>query len=148
MLVSRPFHPQSVGIDAAPAIVMDDKEIRDNFSRIDSRFTQVDAQFAEIRQLIVSEGEQTRKHFDAVAEGLEDRIDLIGEGYEALETDNTEIKHGLQRLETGQDRLEVLVLAVESRVTSLEKTQKIVLTEVRGLAMKVHRAPRTRPRRR
>jgi hypothetical protein len=77
---------------------MADKEIRDNFSRIDSRFTQVDAQFAEIRQLIVSEGERTRKHFDAVAEGLEDRIDLIGEGYEALETDNTEIEHGLQRL--------------------------------------------------
>jgi chromosome segregation ATPase len=117
------------------------------FHQMDQKFAQVDAQFVEMRQLILSEGERTRKHFDVVAEAMQDRIALIGEGYAALKIDTIEIKDRLDRVEGGLDRLDVRVLAVESRTTNIEKTQKIVLTEVRGLATTVERPLKPRQRR-
>ena len=82
----------------------------------------------ELEQLIVSEGERTRKYFDDLAEKL-------------------------ARLEARQDLLDAHVLAAESRVAGIdahvanaEKVQKVVLTEVRGLATKVDRLTRTRGR--
>ncbi len=119
-------------------------EIDARFDKVDARFMQVDARFNEMQQLILQEGERTRQHFDVVAEGLKDGIRLIAEGYTALREDNAEVKTRLQRVEDGQERLEVHVLAIESRVTGVEKTQKIVLTEVRGLATKVDRLTRVR----
>jgi hypothetical protein len=82
----------------------------------------------DLEQLIVSEGERTRKYFDALAEKL-------------------------ARLEARQDLLDAHVLSAESRVAGIdvhvanaEKVQKVVLTEVRGLATKVDRLTRTRGR--
>lgn len=132
---------------------MKDAELKTRFSgidarfdRVDVRFSQVDGRFNEMRQLILQEGERTRQHFDVVAEGLRDGIKLIAEGYTALREDSAEVKTRLQRVEDGQERLEVHVLAIESRVTGVEKTQKVVLTEVRGLATKVDRLTRVRRR--
>ncbi len=95
-----------------------------------SRSDTLEARFLELQQLILSEGEKTRKHFDTVAEGLRSA-----------------------GLEARQDLLDVHVLAVESRVAGVdahvggvEKVQKVVLTEVRGLATKVDRLTRTRGR--
>jgi hypothetical protein len=112
----------------------------------DARFDHVDERFTEMYQLIVKEGERTRKHFDVVAENLKSQITLIAEGHSALRDDGTEMKSRLESVESGQGRLELHVLAIESRVTSIEKTQKIVLTEVRGLATKIDRLARGRTR--
>lgn len=121
-------------------------EVDARFDRVDARFVEVDGRFNEMRHLILQEGERTRQHFDVVAEGLRDGIKVIAEGYTALREDSAEVKTRLQRVEDGQERLEVHVLAIESRVTSVEKTQKVVLTEVRGLAIKVDRLTRVRRR--
>jgi chromosome segregation ATPase len=114
-------------------------EVDARFDKVDARFGEVDARFDKMERLILQEGERTRRHFDVMAEGLKDEIRLSRDGYIALREDNTEIKNRLERVETGQDRLEVRMLAVESRVNGVEKTQKVVLTEVRGLATKVDR---------
>jgi hypothetical protein len=71
---------------------------------------------------------------------------LIRDGYAALREDTAEIKDRLGRVETGQERLEVRMLAVETRVSGVEKTQKVVMIEVRGLATKVDRVTRVRRR--
>jgi archaellum component FlaC len=119
------------------------------FDSVDARFTGVDTRFAELRELIVREGERTRRHFDVVAEGLENRIELVAEGYSAVSSDVTDLKNGQQRLEAGQGQLDIRMLALESRVLGVEKVQRILLSEVRGLATKVDRfAPRVRPSRR
>lgn len=81
-----------------------------------------------LEQLILNEGERTRQYFEALAEKL-------------------------ARLEARQDLLDAHVLSTESRVAgidahvaSAEKVQKVVLTEVRGLATRVDRLTRTRGR--
>ena len=111
---------------------------------VKKRFDRVDARFVEMQQLILQEGERTREHFDVVARGLSERIGILGEGYEALRTDVTELKQGQARLERGQSALELHMMGVEARVVTLEKVQKVVLTEVRGLATKVDRFTRVR----
>ena len=40
------------------------------FGTVDKRFEQVDREFDALRQLIKSEGETTRRHFDVVAEKM------------------------------------------------------------------------------
>jgi len=94
------------------------------FDGVDARFTEVDARFNEMRQLILEEGRRTRTHFDVVAEGLKDQIKVIGEGHAALTAHNTVADTRLQRLEDGQERIEVRMLAVESRVSAAEETQR------------------------
>lgn len=135
---------------------MKDDKLQERFDRIDTRFEGIDtrfegidARFSEMRDLIVQEGERTRNHFDVVAEGLEERIRLGFEGYTALRADVSDLKGGQQRLEAGHSQLDIRMLALESRVIGVEKVQKIVLTEVRGLATKVDRlSPQRRPSRR
>jgi predicted nuclease with TOPRIM domain len=121
-------------------------EVDARFDKVHARFAEVDARFDKMERLILQEGERTRMHFDAVAEGLEDRIKLVAEGDAALRMDVTELKDGQQHLLSEQSRLDVHILAVASRVVSLdsritgvEKIQKIILAEVRGLATKVDR---------
>jgi conjugal transfer/entry exclusion protein len=46
------------------------QQVDQRFQRIDERFEQVDQRFEQVVQLILSEGERTRRHFDAVAEQL------------------------------------------------------------------------------
>ena len=116
------------------------------FDGIDRKLATHDARFDEMHQLIVMEAERTRTHFDVVAERLEGKVNLIAEGHSALRDNGTEMKSRLESVESGQGRLELHVLAIESRVTSIEKTQKIVLTEVRGLATKIDRLARGRTR--
>jgi archaellum component FlaC len=124
-------------------------EVDARFDSVDARFKDVDARFDDIRQLILEEGGRTRTHFDAVAEGMRDKVKVIAEGHAALIEHHTVTDSRLQRLESGQDRIEVRILAVESRIGGVEKTQKIVLTEVRGLVTKVDRlSPQRRPARR
>jgi hypothetical protein len=149
--LSRQFESSFLGMNAALPIGMDANEVRDNFSRInrrvDERFAQIDQRFDEMRRLILGEGERTRKHMDSVAERLYERIGLIGETFAELKIGNIEIKDCLDRLESGQDRLEVRLLAVESRATNIEKTEKVILAEVRGLATRVERSFKPRQRR-
>ena len=113
---------------------MNDAELSARFEQIDDRFRQVDDRFTSIEDLVKSEGAATRRHFDVVAEGLRDQIKVVAEGYAALRTDVTDLKDGQQRLEAGVGRVELRMLSLESRQTKLERTQKVVLTEVRLLA--------------
>jgi hypothetical protein len=46
------------------------ERIDERFERVDKRFEQVDGTLEELRQLIKSEGEATRRHFDVVAEKM------------------------------------------------------------------------------
>ena len=125
------------------------EQVDARFDKIDARFEQVDSTFSEMYRLIVQEGERTRRHFDVVAEGLEGRIRLGLEGYSELRADVSDLKDGQQRLEAGHLQLDVRMLALESRVTGVEKVQKIVLTEIRGLATRIDRlSPQRRPSRR
>ena len=61
-------------------------------------------------------------------------VQVIAEGHGALAKDVAQMKGGIERLQAGQTNLGLRMLAVELRVTDVEKTQKIVLTEIRGLA--------------
>ena len=99
-------------------------EVGARFTEVGARFTEVDIRFNEMRQLILEEGRRTRTHFDVVAEGLKDQIKVIGEGHAALTAHNTVTDTRLQRLEDGQERIEVRMLAVESRVSAVEETQR------------------------
>jgi hypothetical protein len=45
-------------------------EVGDLRTDVDKRFGRVDREFEELRQLIKSEGETTRRHFDVVAEKM------------------------------------------------------------------------------
>ena len=116
---------------------MDDAELNNRFNGIDARVT-------SLEDLIRAEEAATRRHFDVVAEGLSGQIKLLAEGYDALRTDVTDLKDGQQRREPGVGRLELRMLSLESRQTKLERTQKVVLTEVRLLAdsSRVRRTPR------
>lgn len=125
---------------------MEDTELRNHLGQIENRFVQFDVRFDKMEALILREGERTRAHIDAFAKRFEDRIKLVAEGYTALRTDVTELKSGQQQLISEQRQLDVHILAVasrvvslDSRVTGVEKIQKIILTEVRGLATKVDR---------
>ena len=95
--------------------------------------------FSRLEQLIREDGRGTRSLIDAFAKDMKGRIKLIAEGYDALRTDVTGLKIGQQRLEDGQERLEIRLSVVELRMADVEKTEKVVLTEVRGLATKVNR---------
>lgn len=113
---------------------MDDSALNARFEQVDGRFEQVDARFAKLEDLIKSEGIKTRRHFDVVAEDLKSQVKLIAEDHSVLADHIVDVKGGLERLEAGQTALVLRVAAVESRVTDVEKIQKVVLAEVRGLA--------------
>jgi hypothetical protein len=64
------------GIDARFEVV------DERFDAVDERFNGVDARFAELRDLIVHEGQRTRKHFDVVivlteVRGLAGKVDRL-----------------------------------------------------------------------
>ncbi len=44
--------------------------VDERFGRVDERFEQVDKALQELRLLVKSEGEATRRHFDVVAERM------------------------------------------------------------------------------
>jgi hypothetical protein len=126
-----------------------------NDTDLNAQLGQIDARFGKLEALIKSDGAGTRHEIKVAAdeikvqvEDLHDQIKVVAEGHSALIEHIVEVKGGIERLEAGQGRLELHVCAVESRVTRVEKIQKVALTEVRGLATKVgnlslaHRARR------
>jgi hypothetical protein len=46
------------------------EQVDQRFEQVDKRFEQVDGTLQELRRLIMSEGEATRRHFDVVAEKM------------------------------------------------------------------------------
>jgi hypothetical protein len=76
--------------------------------------------FDRLEQLIREDGRATRSLIDAFAKDMKGRIKLIAEGYDALRTDVTALKIGQQRLEDGQERLEIRL----SRTTILKENAK------------------------
>jgi len=46
------------------------------FEQVDKRFAQVESEFDALRELIKTEGETTRRHFDVVAERMKDERNL------------------------------------------------------------------------
>jgi len=82
---------------------------------IDTRFDGIDARFERLEGFIAAEGAKSRRHFDVVAEGLRTDIQVLADGHDALRRDVAELKAGQVRLETGHERLEVRLLALEHR---------------------------------
>jgi hypothetical protein len=98
------------------------KEMDSRFDWVDARFAQVDARFVEIEQRIDAEGERTRRHFDIVAERMQDGLRLvlekvmaIGEKLERFEARNEAEHEGFRRMLDDQD---IRLKAVERRPTS------------------------------
>jgi hypothetical protein len=105
-------------------------------SDLTAKFEQVDTRLGKLEELIKSEGVTTRRHFDVVAEDLKSHVKLTAEGHSVLAEHVVEVKDGIETLEAGQGQLVLRIQAVESRVFDLEKTEKVVLSEVRLLAAK------------
>ena len=99
----------------------------------------------ELRAEIALEGASTRKELrDEITfsssklsvrlDAIQEHVKLIAEGHSVLVGHIVDMKGGIQRLEAGQTSLVLRVSAVESWVGDVERTQKVVLAEVRGLA--------------
>ncbi len=71
-------------------------------------------------QFIKEENEETRRHFDVVAEGLRSDIRLLAEGHAALVEKVDHLDAKVDRLETKVDRLEAKVDRLEIRMDHLE----------------------------
>ena len=84
-------------------------------TRVDGRLDGIDARFERLEGFIEAEGAKTRRHFEIVAEGLRTDIKVLADGHDALSRDLAELKAGQVRLETGHERLEVRLLALEHR---------------------------------
>jgi len=115
-----------------------------NETDLEARFGKVESliktENAEAGRRVQSESSETRRHVDAVAEGLCDQIKIVAQGHSALTESMVDLKQGFARLEAGQSRLELLQLALESQQTQLEKSQKVLLGVVRLLASEGERS--------
>ena len=99
-------------------------------TRLEGRIDKVESRFDKLDARITDETNKLDIRLDAVAR----QVKVIAEGHGALATNIAEMKGGIERLQAGQTNLGLRMLAVELRVTDVEKTQTIVLTEIRGLA--------------
>src|SRR5213080_1342103 len=99
-------------------------------TRLEGRIDKVESRFDKLDARITDETNKLGIRLDAVAH----QVRVIAEGHGALATNIAEMKGGIERLQAGQTNLGLRMLAVELRVTDVDKTQKIVLTEIRGLA--------------
>ena len=75
------------------------RRVDQRFTRIDQRFGQVDLEFRRLRAEVRQQSEQTRRHFDVVAESLRDDLQLFAEAIRtnSERLDDHEIR--LRRLE-------------------------------------------------
>ena len=104
-----------------------------------------DERFDRLEALIKAESADTRKQLrDEITlsgaklgvrvDALHEQVKVIAEGHDGFVGHILDMKGGIERLKAGQASLVLRVSAVESRVTDVERTQKIVLAEVRSLA--------------
>ena len=68
--------------------------VRQQFADVRQQFAEVRQQFAEMDRRITEEGEQTRRHFDVVAEQLKSEIALLATAVVRLERSNVDIRAG------------------------------------------------------
>ena len=97
--------------------------IAEQGNKLEGRISRLEAQVAE-------QGNKLGARIDT----LHSQVGLVAEGHAALVDHIVEMKGGIERLEAGQTGLVLRMSAVEWRVTEVERTQKVVLAEVRGLA--------------
>ena len=71
-------------------------------------------------KFIREENEETRRHFDVVAEGLRSDIRLLAEGHGALVEKVDHLDAKVDRLETKVDHLETRMDGLETKVDHLE----------------------------
>ena len=122
--------------------------------------TELEAQFTEIKELIGKSHDHVTNQVTLVGNRLGVRIDVltdqvkvIAEGHGVLLGHIEDMKQGIGRLESCQQRFDLRMLSAESRLTSVEsrlsgvegrvigveRIQHVVLTEVRGLAATVEK---------
>jgi hypothetical protein len=115
-------------------------------SILDERFEQLGVEISRLQQMVQSDGDRTREQVDGLqteVSGLRIRVDnfheqvkLVAEWHGVLMSHIVDIKNVVERLEAGQTSFVVRVSVVESRVIDADKTQKVMLAEVRRLAAK------------
>jgi mitogen-activated protein kinase kinase kinase kinase 4 len=107
---------------------MGDEELTNGVERLEREvhtgFAQVDVRFDRLEAAIRAENAATRRHFEVVAEGLEQKIKVVADGHIALRDDFAGLRAGQERLEAGQTRLEVRQQALEFRQGALESRQE------------------------
>src|SRR5207253_244241 len=88
-------------------------QIDSRFDKLDGRVDKVDGRFDKVEGQINTLGIR----LDTVAH----HVKLIAEGHGALATNIAEMKGGIERLQAGQTNLGLRMLAVELRVTDVDK---------------------------
>jgi len=88
-------------------------------------------------QFIKKENEETRRHFDGVAEGLRSDIRLLAEGHAALVEKVDRLDAKVDRLEAKVDRLEAKVDRLEIRMDHLETRLDHLETRMDGFEAKL-----------
>lgn len=84
----------------------------------------------ELLKAIKQDNEQTRLHFDVVAEGLKSDIRLLAEGHGVLVEKVDGLGTRMDRLETKVDRLETKVDALDTRMGHMETRMDHLETKV------------------
>ena len=79
--------------------------VEDRFEAVDARFDAVDGEIGKVRAEIKAEGIETRRHFDVVAEQLQDYVKVLADG----------IARNTERLDQHDTRLETLERGRNSR---------------------------------
>ena len=86
----------------------------------------------ELLNAIKEDNEQTRRHFDVVAESLKSEIRVIAEGHGVLVEKIDGLGTRMDHLETKVDRLETKVDALDARMDSLETKVDHLETKLDG----------------
>jgi hypothetical protein len=95
---------------------MDQSELEEVVKDINARTTRIEQKLPElatksdVREQVKAEGEQTRRHFNVVAEGLKESIKVIADGHKALGDRITNMGRDIKSVLTNHER----------RITKLE----------------------------
>ncbi|MGA9750817.1 MAG: hypothetical protein WBS54_03415 [Acidobacteriota bacterium] len=91
----------------------------------------------ELVQFIKEENQETRRHFDVVAEDLRSDIRLLAEGHGALVEKVDGLDAKVDRLDTKVDHLETRMDSLETKVDHLDTKVDHLETRMDGLETKV-----------
>ncbi len=86
----------------------------------------------ELLKAIKQDNEQTRLHFDVVAESVKSDIRLLAEGHGVLVEKVDGLGTRMDRLETKVDRLEIKVDALDTRMGHMETRMDHLETKLDG----------------
>jgi uncharacterized protein (DUF3084 family) len=109
------------------------KETRPLRELIEANQTEMRAEFAAVRAEMAAASGETRRHFDVLTEDLRGGIKLLAEGHAALGEKIDSVDRKVTRVEGRVEALDLRVMWLQDRTTSLEVGQRAVAAAVREL---------------